>query len=94
MNEKSFNHAIAAMVALNEKTFPLFDSYEEYGVKFEMYKEGLIMAFLSGRNLEAGLEHAERFEQFGFDTAEGLLGSRCAGVSSRRSQTASTASSI
>jgi D-amino-acid dehydrogenase len=67
-NEKSYSHAIAAMVALNEKTFQLFDSYAENGVKFEMYKEGLIMAFLSGRNLEHGLEHAKRFEQFGFDT--------------------------
>jgi D-amino-acid dehydrogenase len=67
-NDKSFNHATAAMVALNEKTFPLFDSLTEAGVKFEMYSEGLIMAFLSGHNLEAGLKHLERYLQFGFPT--------------------------
>lgn len=66
LNNKSFDHATASIVALNETTFPLFDSYTEAGVKFEMYKEGLIMAFLSGHNLEEGLKHMERYRQFGF----------------------------
>ena len=67
-NEASYAHAISAMVALNEKTFGLFDAYAANGVQFEMYKEGLLMAFLSPRNLEKGLVHAKRYEQFGFGT--------------------------
>jgi D-amino-acid dehydrogenase len=68
LNDKSFNHATASMVALNETTFPLFDAYEEAGVKFEMYKEGLIMAFLSGHNLEEGLKSMERYIPYGVPT--------------------------
>jgi D-amino-acid dehydrogenase len=66
LNDKSFEHATAANVALNEKTFQLFDEYEASGVKFEMYKEGLIMAFLSGHHLEEGLKNMERYVKYGF----------------------------
>jgi D-amino-acid dehydrogenase len=68
LNDKSFDHATASNVALNEKTFPLFDEYAAAGVKFEMHKEGLLMAFLSGHNLEAGLKSMERYARYGYPT--------------------------
>lgn len=65
LNEKSFSHALAAMTTLNEKTFDLFDSYVEAGVRFEMWKAGLIMAFLERANLERAATHLDRYTAFG-----------------------------
>lgn len=69
-NERKFEHAVAALQALNEQTFPLFDAYAKAGVRFELYKEGLVLAFLSGHSLEGGLKSLERYRRLGFSPPE------------------------
>src|SRR5688572_8700469 len=51
LNEKSYSHAMASLTALNQRTFELFDSYVKAGVRFEMHKVGMLMAFLNRSNL-------------------------------------------
>jgi D-amino-acid dehydrogenase len=74
LNEKSYSHAIEVMTALNEKTFDLFDSYVEAGVRFEMWKEGLLMAFLNRANLERIRTHLDRYTALGLAAPRTYLG--------------------
>ena len=66
LNDERFNHATAAMVALNENSLALFDAYVAAGVHYEMHKQGNLHAFLSGQNLEKGLKHRALYRKFGF----------------------------
>jgi D-amino-acid dehydrogenase len=66
LTDASYSHATASLVALNERTFPLFDSWARAGVPIDMEEKGRLVAFLSGRNLEGELRHAALFRRFGF----------------------------
>lgn len=66
LNEKSYAHAMASLVALNRTTFARYDAYVEAGVRFEMYTEGLLLAFLNQTNLEKTRRSLDRYREFGF----------------------------
>ena len=48
-----------AMAALNADTYRLFDAYAEAGVRFTMSRDGLLLAYLGARAMEAELRHLE-----------------------------------
>jgi D-amino-acid dehydrogenase len=66
LNDEHFNHATAAMIALNQHSAALFDAYVAAGVRFELHHQGNLHAFLSGQHLERGLKHTDLYRKFGF----------------------------
>jgi D-amino-acid dehydrogenase len=74
LSEERYSHATASLVALNDRTFPLFASYAEAGVPVALEEKGRLVAFLSGRHLEAKLRHAEGFRRFGFAEPRAVWG--------------------
>jgi D-amino-acid dehydrogenase len=73
-NQKDYDHAIAALAALNQTTFPLFDDYTANDVRFQMERVGLLCAFLNPRNLEHELEHIEHYKMFSLALPEAKWG--------------------
>jgi D-amino-acid dehydrogenase len=66
LNDAHFSHAMAALIALNRDTPAHFDRYVAAGVKFELYRAGLLLAFLERTNLEKNRAHLERYSEFSF----------------------------
>lgn len=60
-NEQDFDRGMRATLALNRRTFELFDRLEKDGLSFEHHREGLLLAFTDEQNMhahEAELRHA------------------------------------
>ena len=66
LNEPSYSHAMSSLIALNRDTPAHFDRYVAAGVKFELHRVGLLLAFLEQANLEKNRAHLERYVEFGF----------------------------
>lgn len=56
---RQYAAGLDAMAALNAETYRLFDAYAEAGVRFSMERDGLLLAFLGARRMEAELRHLE-----------------------------------
>jgi D-amino-acid dehydrogenase len=69
-NKPAYDHAIAALAALNRTTFPLFDEYTANGVRFQMERMGLLCAFVNPRNLEHELAHVDKYKMFSISLPE------------------------
>jgi len=72
--QKSFDHAVASLTALNSTTMAEFDALIANGVRVKTEKAGLLMAFLEPRNAETHLAFMEKYGKFGLQPAKVLWG--------------------
>jgi len=73
-NQRNYDHAVAALSELNRTTLALFDELAADGVRFQMEKAGLLMAFINPRNLEHELGHLERYKLLSGTVPKALWG--------------------
>ena len=73
-DRKRYQEGLKATLALNQKTFALYDDLKAAGVRFEMHNSGLVFA---ARNERTTREYAEMFgeiDQLGFTSNTRVLG--------------------
>jgi D-amino-acid dehydrogenase len=64
-NPRDYARGLAAVAALNQRTFELYDQLEADGVRFEMRREGLLFAFLTANGLESTIASFARLTALG-----------------------------
>ena len=77
---RHFAAGLDAMAALNAETYRLFDAYADAGVRFEMSRDGLLLAFLGARRMESELRHLEHHPGLFGSTPRVLWGSEARSV--------------
>src|SRR5699024_4075143 len=55
-NEEAFKKGEKALLTLSKSTLSLFDSFEADGIEFELYRKGMLFAFLDETKLQHKLE--------------------------------------
>jgi len=62
-----FDAGLRALLALNARTFELFDEYREAGIRFEMHSTGLVIAARSASGLELYRGIFRRLHELGYE---------------------------
>jgi len=62
-----FDAGLRALLALNARTFELFDEYEDAGVRFEQYSTGLVIAARSEGGLDLYRGIFRRLRELGYE---------------------------
>jgi D-amino-acid dehydrogenase len=62
-----FDRGVRALLALNERTLALFDTYREAGVSFEMHSAGLVLAARTRKGLDSYRAIFDRLAQLGHE---------------------------
>jgi D-amino-acid dehydrogenase len=65
-----FDAGIGALLALNWRTFELYDRYREDGIAFEMHETGLVIVSLSVEGLEYYRAIFRRLRELGYEGGE------------------------
>jgi D-amino-acid dehydrogenase len=65
-----FDAGVRALLALNRRTFELFDAYQDAGIKFEMHSTGLVIAARTIAGLHLHREVFRRLRTLGYQGAE------------------------
>jgi D-amino-acid dehydrogenase len=73
-NKRDYQRGLWSTIALNKRTFELFDLLAESGVSFEEHREGVTALFLAEDELDGHLHESRLLEQLGADTPEVLTG--------------------
>jgi len=66
-SEARFDRGVRALLALNERTLALFDTYREAGVSFEMHSAGLVLAARTRKGLDSYRAIFHRLQQLGHE---------------------------
>jgi len=73
-SEKRFAHGLHALSEFGRGALESFDDYQREGVDFELHKTGVLMAFLSEKELEAHFAEFESSESYGLKKVIRLSG--------------------
>ncbi|MGH2453585.1 MAG: NAD(P)/FAD-dependent oxidoreductase [bacterium] len=73
-NAAAYEAGFAAMARLGAGTMSLFDDLAADGVRFDMYREGLLFAFLQEAHMAHLLEDFERLRPYGYGRPKILSG--------------------
>jgi D-amino-acid dehydrogenase len=73
-NARQFEAGMSATLALNERTFELFDALAADGVPFESHRRGLYLLFKSEQKLAHHAEELETLARMGWDSSTVLDG--------------------
>ncbi len=65
-----FDAGVRALLALNRRTFELFDDYRSAGVEFEMHATGLVIAARSADGIRHFTEIFQRLRELGYEGGE------------------------
>ncbi|GAB3576256.1 D-amino acid dehydrogenase [Amycolatopsis endophytica] len=66
-NRRDHAAGLAAMAELNRRTMPLFDELRADGVEFDMWKKGLLFAFLTEQGAAHELASLRELARFGYE---------------------------
>jgi D-amino-acid dehydrogenase len=72
-NQRDFARGTAALAALSRRTFDLVDAMVADGIEFELYKDGLVVASESERELRKFLDGLEGMRAHGFTVPREVL---------------------
>lgn len=65
-NERDYRRGLIALAGLSRRTFELLDEFEEDGVEFESYRQGMLVVAERRDSAEAYLKGLAPLRQFGF----------------------------